>query len=98
RVQPVMRFVGSQLCGLLPVTAELDSATVPPELKMPPPWAAELPVTWVFFSVTAPPARGIGPGKGTPLAIPPPSPPALLLFTRLLLRVRMPVSTAPGGP
>src|SRR5215831_13876979 len=41
---------------------------------------------------------GIGPGRGTPLAMPPPLPPARLLFTMLLLRVKMAEPTAPGGP
>jgi hypothetical protein len=30
---------------------------VPPSLKMPPPWAAVLPVTWLWFKVGAPPPR-----------------------------------------
>jgi hypothetical protein len=36
---------GSQLSGLLPVTDVADKVTVPPLLKMPPPWLAVLPVT-----------------------------------------------------
>ena len=80
-MQPAMVFGGSQLSTTLPVTFVFDSVTVPPLLKMPPPWHALLPVTWLWFSVRAPPNRGGGPGKGTPLAIPPPYPPARLLFT-----------------
>src|SRR5205814_479951 len=47
-VQPAIVPGGSQLSGVLPVTAVFDSVTVPPELKMPPPWAAMLPVTWLL--------------------------------------------------
>jgi hypothetical protein len=36
---------GSQLSGWFPVTLLAESVTVPPELKIPPPWAAVLPVT-----------------------------------------------------
>ena len=78
------------------MTAVFDSVTDPPELKMPPPWAATLPVTWLLCNVRAPPGSGI-PGNGTPLAMPPPSPWAWLSFTRLLLRVRI-VSPVSGGP
>ena len=46
-VQPTMVPRGSQLSGLFPVTDVDASITVPPELKMPPPWAAVLPVTWL---------------------------------------------------
>ena len=46
-VQPLMVPGGSQLSGLLPVTDVAARVTVPPELKMPPPWAAVLPVTWL---------------------------------------------------
>src|SRR5690242_4157099 len=89
---------GSQLSGLLPVIEVADRVTVPPELKMPPPRVAVLPVTWLWFKVTGPPTMGIGPGRGTPLAMPPPTPPARLLFTMVLLRVKMADPAAPGGP
>src|SRR5436190_2938545 len=88
--------VGSQLSGVLPVTAVFDSVTDPPPLKMPPAWAPMLPVTWLLCSVSVPPLRDIW-GNGTPLAMPPPFPPARLSFTRLLLRVRL-VVPVPGGP
>jgi hypothetical protein len=42
-----MLFGASQLSGVLPVIAVADRVTVPSELKMPPPWAAVLPVTWL---------------------------------------------------
>ena len=44
-VQPAMVPVGSQLSGVLAVMDVADRVTVPPLLKMPPPWAAVLPVT-----------------------------------------------------
>src|SRR6516162_6842263 len=44
-VQPAIEPVGSQLSGVLPVTDVADRVTVPPLLKMTPPWAAVLPVT-----------------------------------------------------
>src|SRR5215472_16800273 len=93
-VQPAIVPGGSQLSGVLPVTAVFDNVTDPPELKMPPPWAATLPVTWLLCDVTAPPSSGV---PETPLASPPPSPPARLSFTRLLLRLRV-VEPVPGGP
>ena len=74
-----MVFVGSQLSTTLSVTFVCDSVTVPPLLKMPPPWEAVLWLTWLFFSVTSPPTA-IG---ASPLEMPPPLPPALLPFTLL---------------
>ena len=39
---------GARSCpGVFPVTEVDASVTVPPELKMPPPWAAVLPLTWL---------------------------------------------------
>ena len=35
------------MSGVLPVTEVAERVTVPPLLKMPPPWAAVLPVTWL---------------------------------------------------
>ena len=46
-VQPAMVPGGSQLSGVLLVTDVAERVTVPPLLKMPPPWAAVLPVTWL---------------------------------------------------
>ena len=43
-VQPAM--AGSQLSGVLAVIDVMDRVTVPPLLKMPPPAAAVLPITW----------------------------------------------------
>src|SRR3954453_23591539 len=74
--QPAMVFGGAQLVGLLPVIDACERATVPPELKMPPPLLAVLPVTSLWFSLTGPPGRAFGPPSTRPLLIPPPLPPA----------------------
>src|SRR5262245_34088218 len=88
-VQPGTVPGGAQLFGVVPVTDVAARVTVSSVLKMPPPSAAVLPVTWLGFKVSAPPGSGIGAGRGMPLAMPPPSPPAWLLFTVLLLMVRV---------
>ena len=46
-VHPAIVPVGSQLSGLFPLTDVDASVTVPPELNMPPPWVAVLPLTWL---------------------------------------------------
>ena len=76
-MQPAIVFVGSQLSTWLSVTFDLIRVTVPPLLKMPPPWAAVLRLTSLCFSVTSPP----GSMGARPLEIPPPLPPALLPST-----------------
>src|SRR5580693_5288684 len=89
--------VGSQLSGWLPMINAFTRVTVPRLLKMPPPAVAVLPITRLLTSFSAPPTSGIGPGRGTPLAMPPPSPPARLKATTLLMRVRV-VGADPGSP
>src|SRR6266568_3609007 len=59
--------------------------------------SAWLCMTWLFFSVRSPPASDIGPGRRTPLAMPPPYPPALLSLIRLRVIVRT-AAAVPGGP
>jgi len=93
-----MEPVGSQLSTTLPVTAESCSVTLPPLLKIPPPWAALLLFTWLCLIVRSPPNKGGGPGgRGTPFAMPPPYPPALLWLTWLWSIVRTD-GVVPGGP
>jgi len=63
----VVTCVAVATCAVSYTVPVFESVTVPPELKIPPPWGAWFPVTWLLRSVTAPPTRGIGPGNGTPL-------------------------------
>ena len=46
-MQPGTLLGGAQLFGVLPVTDVPERLTVPLKLKMPPPVAAVLPVTWL---------------------------------------------------
>ena len=80
----------------LATTVNLSATGLPGTAKIPPPWAALLPVTWLSLTVSGPPAAG-------PLLvivaskIPPPGPEAVLRLIWLKVMVKMPPLTAPGA-
>ena len=54
-----MLLGGAQLSGVfLAIRVSLSVTGLPGTAKMPPPWAAVLPVTWLSVRVSGPPAAG----------------------------------------
>jgi hypothetical protein len=96
-LQPVTLPGGAQLSGVfLAIKVSLRVIGLPGTAKMPPPWPAVLPVTWLRVRVSGPP--GAGPlGVMVASKIPPPCPDAVLPRIWLVVMARMPPLTAPGA-
>ncbi len=87
---------GSQLSGWLPVTVLAESVTVAASIEDPSSVRRRCCRSpGCDSALLALPGRDIWP-RTKPLAMPPPLPPAVLSFTRLLLRVSTPVLGARG--
>ena len=94
-MQPVTLPGGAQLSGVfLAIKVSLRVIGLPGTAKMPPPWPAVLPVTWLRVRVSGPP--GAGPlGVMVASKIPPPCPKAVLPLIWLKPMVKMPPLNVP---
>src|SRR5208337_4180665 len=97
-LQSAMLPSGKQLSGtFLAIRVSLSATGLPLLVKMPPPWAAVLPVTVLSLTVSGPPgAPNVKSGLTPSSRIPPPSPDAVLL--RTWLRVTVSVPLLEGAP